>query len=594
MENGDKVYPKIDDDFIDYGKRGSLINTPEFGNVNLDRRRSSALEAKGYPTGVPKDNEVDDTILKKKQSVKRIFGYPVSIPFIIANEFCERFSYYGMRTILTIYLTEKLMLKDSVATDYYHEFVALCYATPLFGALIADVFIGKFRTILILSCVYCFGNAVMALTAIGKWSIFRSDELIDPFSGTVDYIPAVWGPLLGLHLIALGTGGIKPCVSSFGGDQFMASETGRLQRYFSMFYFSINAGSTIATVLTPELRGTSCFGESTCFFIAFLVPAIFMVLAVIAFVVASPWYVKVPPLGNPIVEVIQVGVAASKKLLYGMTVPSPTAIYGKSKVEETKQLMRVLAIFIPFPLFWALFEQQGSRWVVQAKRMNGALGKFTIQPDQMQVFNPILILILIPFFETVVYPLMKKVGLPTTAIFRMVFGMILVSLSFVICGFVQLSMEMRVKDYNELHNTSYILSEFPKSEQLHILTTLPQIFMITSGEILCSITGLEFAYAYAPPSMKSVCQSFFLLTNALGNVVVIIFQKATDRDVVLYFMWAGIEVAAALLMYVISRYVQQPLEDYRNKNIAGAAAADAPTLAELEDKERKGSQPYAE
>ena len=64
----------------------------------------------------------------------------------------------------------------------------------------------------------------MALTAIGKWKIFQSDELIDPFTGAVEYIPAVWGPLLGLHLIALGTGGIKPCVSSFGGDQFMASE----------------------------------------------------------------------------------------------------------------------------------------------------------------------------------------------------------------------------------------------------------------------------------------------------------------------------------------------------------------------------------
>lgn len=166
-------------------------------------------------------------------------------------------------------------------------------------------------------------------------------------------------------------------------------------------------------------------------------------------------------------------------------------------------------------------------------------GSIVIKPDQMQVFNPLLILCLIPVFETVVYPLMKRVGLPTgwvcnirtrfwwrfwsmgmveiiclnlntfiipisfRATFRMVFGLILVSFSFIICGFVELGMEERVAAYNEAHGTAETLDTLPSKYQLHILTTIPQIFAITCGEILCSITGLEFAYAYVSLVNKS-------------------------------------------------------------------------------------------
>jgi len=302
-------------------------------------------------------------------------------------------------------------------------------------------------------------------------------------------------------------------------------------------------------------------------------------LAVIAFVLASKWYVKVPPLGNPIVDVAKVSYAMALR-------KEPERLYGAKKVAETKQLFRVLAVFIPFPFFWALFEQQGSRWIVQAKRMNGKItDSFTIKPDQMQVFNPLLILCLIPVFETVVYPLMKKIGLPTGATFRMVAGMVLVALSFVICGFVELGMEERVAAYNAKELTNYTIDNLPTDKQLHILTTIPQIFVITCGEILCSITGLEFAYAYAPASMKSVCQSFFLLTNAFGNVITIIFTKATKRDLHLYFMWAGIEIGAAILMFLITRRVKGPLEKFKLEN--SKEGAISPGEVQMEEKEKK-------
>ncbi|XP_063674191.1 peptide transporter family 1-like isoform X2 [Bolinopsis microptera] len=540
------------------------------------RRRSSALEAKGFPTITePKNDGGSDTYEKKRERVKRVFGFPISIPFIISNEFCERFSYYGMRTILTIYFTKKLSMSDETATLWFHEFAALCYATPLLGAIIADVFIGKFMTILIMSTVYLIGNAVMAMSAVGKWSVFQNSASYDEASGFYDYVPEFWGPILALHLIALGTGGIKPCVSSFGGDQFKVTEGLQLQRFFSMFYFSINAGSVIATAITPELRGMSCLGEDTCYPLAFGVPAFFMVIATVAFLIASRWYVKIPPLGNPIIDVSKVTWA----MFFGKE--SPVKLYGAKKVEETKQLGRVLAVFVPFPLFWALFDQQSSRWVMQADRMNGKIGSFEIKPDQMQVINPAFVMCLIPFFEIVVYPLMKKIGIPTSPAFRIVVGMFFAAIAFIVCGFVELAMEKRVSSWNIVHPDDIrILSTMDKEHQLHVLTMIPQIFLITCAEILCSITVIEFAYAYAPPSMKSVCQSMMLITSSFGNLVVVIFTKVTKRDLYQYFMWAGIQIFASVLMYLICRRVQAPLDEYKKRTLEG----DAVEMTNTQDK----------
>ncbi|XP_063680153.1 solute carrier family 15 member 1-like isoform X2 [Bolinopsis microptera] len=449
-------------------------------------------------------------------------------------------------------MTEKLLYSNRQATVWYHEFVAISYFTPLLGALVADAFIGKYRTILILSMVYVVGNVVMAVTSVGRWF---PEDITTSQDGSANYQPQLWGPILGLHLIALGTGGIKPCVSSLGGDQFLKSEGTKLQSYFSMFYFSINCGGVLAMFITPELRSSKCMDETTCFPLAFGVPAVFMILAVISFVLASKWYVKIPPLGNPITDYSKViwAMLTRRKMLEDN--------FGIKKVQDTRQLLRVLFVLSPIPFFWALYSQQGSRWIIQAKRMNGKLGNVVIKPDQMQVFNPLLVLSLLPFFEGVVYPLLRKNGLKVRATSRMVAGMVFVALAFVVCGFVELSMEARVATWNEDNvDDKRTLDTLDPEHQLHILATLPQIFLIGCGEVLTVVTGLEFAYAYAPSSTKSVCSSFFLLTHAFGNVITIIFTNVTDRDLYLYFMWAGIELSAAITMFIICWHVQDSLD----------------------------------
>src|SRR6267142_1311726 len=171
-------------------------------------------------------------------SPPKIATMPPGVPYIVGNEAAERFSYYGMRSILTIFMTKYLLDRSGVlapmsgeqAKASYHAFVWAVYFIPFFGAIISDAWLGKYRTILILSIVYCFGHLVLALDSTR------------------------FGLGLGLSLIAIGSGGIKPCVSANVGDQFGATNQHLLTRVFSWFYFSINFGSAFSTMLIPWMR----------------------------------------------------------------------------------------------------------------------------------------------------------------------------------------------------------------------------------------------------------------------------------------------------------------------------------------------------
>jgi len=373
--------------------------------------------------------------------------YPKSIWFIVGNEFCERFSYYGMKAILTLYISEKLHYSEDSATGIYHAWSALCYFMPIFGAIIADSWLGKFKTIWIISIIYVLGH------------LFKTLAAIPPLG-----LPPAEFSFIGLALIAVGTGGIKPCVSAFGGDQFKLPEQERqLQTFFSVFYFSINAGSLISTALTPILRqDVKCFGDDSCFSLAFGVPAVLMAIATVILVVGKPFYNIKPPQGNIITSVVGAifhGIKGKLSNLRGGEKKEHWLDYAKGKysedlVDDTKSLLRVLKIFLPIPVFWALFDQTGSRWTFQAVRTTGQLGTFLIKPDQMQVFNPLMILILIPLFDRFIYPQFAKIGLLKDPIQRIIIGGCLTGVAFFVSGFLELSLEPTygvVPKYHESH-----------------------------------------------------------------------------------------------------------------------------------------------
>ncbi|XP_048049481.1 solute carrier family 15 member 2 isoform X1 [Megalobrama amblycephala] len=373
-----------------------------------------------------KEKDVDAENHGKGQRSPKLCGtnYPISIAFIVVNEFCERFSYYGMKAVLTLYFINYLGWDKDLSTAVYHAFSSLCYFTPLLGALIADSWLGKFRTIIYLSIVYVIGHVVKSVGAIP-----------DVGDSTLHIVLSV----VGLVLIAFGTGGIKPCVAAFGGDQFDEENIDERRKFFSIFYMSINAGSVLSTIVTPILRGdVQCFGGD-CYALAFGVPAALMVIALVVFIAGSGLYKKSPPEGNVLARVCKcIGFAIRNRWRNSKNSPKRShwldwaeEKYPKRLIQEIKMVFRVLVLYIPLPMFWALFDQQGSRWTLQATRMNMNFGGgFILKPDQMQMLNALLILVFIPIFDMGIYPLVGLCRIKLTPLKKMASGMILAALAF--------------------------------------------------------------------------------------------------------------------------------------------------------------------
>eukprot|EP00039_Didymoeca_costata_P012965 m.190013 g.190013 ORF g.190013 m.190013 type:complete len:726 (+) comp15635_c0_seq3:18-2195(+) len=390
-------------------------------------------------TGMLDDGLGEDLLGKAVKRNTGLSAYPTSIWFIIVCEFCERFSYYGLRAVLVLYCVTYLNWDNDQATVMYHAFIMLCYLTPVLGATLGDSKFGKFKTILILSSVYCAGTMVVAGTAI---------------PGVTGDPPQAWGVIIGLLLIAIGTGGIKPCVAAFGGDQIAENESYLIEGYFSMFYMSINCGSLLSSLITPKLRAdVNCFGRFDCFPLAFGLPGILMFIAVAIFFLGKRHYKHRQATRNALADYARALYAGLKQKMTSCRGGLQAAhrhwlepaekIVGGQFVNDIKIANNVMYLFLPLPMFWALFDQSGSRWTLQATMMRtfdmGALGTFP--PDMMQSLNAGLIVLLIPVFQRIIYPIFRRLGIPGKPLNRMALGMCLCGFSFIVAALLQLQID---------------------------------------------------------------------------------------------------------------------------------------------------------
>uniref|UniRef100_A0AAY5KHB3 Solute carrier family 15 member 2 n=1 Tax=Esox lucius TaxID=8010 RepID=A0AAY5KHB3_ESOLU len=502
--------------------------------------------------GKRKEHELDIHENGKSKSPKLCgTNYPVSISFIVVNEFCERFSYYGMKAVLTLYFINYLHWDQNLSTAVYHAFSSLCYFTPVLGALIADSWLGKFRTIIYLSVVYVLGHIIKSVGAI-------------PSVGNSTVHIAL--SMLGLVLIAFGTGGIKPCVAAFGGDQFDEEHTIERRKFFSIFYMSINAGSVLSTVITPILRGdVKCFGGD-CYALAFGVPAILMVIALVVFISGSGMYKKSPPEGNVLSDVCKcIGLAIknrwrssefdSKKKHW---LDWAEEKYPRRLIHEIKMVLRVLVLYIPLPMFWALFDQQ-------------VMTKHTRYPMGLML-NALLILLFVPIFDVVVYPLIglsqtvsadnfhhaltKSCTHPISHRYTKVRCSSGSQVSFINLGLLDFgaSTLYGIPGGTEPTLHYYIMVDVV-ANNIHITWQIPQYILITAGEVMFSITGLEFSYSQAPANMKSVLQAGWLLTVAFGNVIVLIVAEGAGLNQWMEFLlFAGLLVAVCIIFSIMAYF----------------------------------------
>ncbi|MFB2802731.1 POT family MFS transporter [Shewanella seohaensis] len=498
--------------------------------------------------------------------------WPRQIPYIIASEACERFSFYGMRNILTPFLMTALLLsipedlRGAVAKDVFHSFVIGVYFFPLLGGWIADRFFGKYNTILWLSLLYCVGHAFLAI-----------------------FEHSVQGFYTGLFLIALGSGGIKPLVSSFMGDQFDQSNKSLAQKAFDMFYFTINFGSFFASLSMPLLLKN--FGAA----VAFGIPGVLMFIATVFFWLGRKRYVHMPPEPKdshgflPVIRSalltkvegkaniglvlaliggvsaayalvniptlgIVAGLCSAMVLLMGfvglgasLQLERARGIHPDAAVDGVRSVLRILVLFALVTPFWSLFDQKASTWILQA---NDMVKPSWFEPAMMQALNPLLVMLLIPFNNFVLYPAIERMGVKLTALRKMGAGIAITGLSWIVVGTIQLMMD--------------------GGSALSIFWQILPYALLTFGEVLVSATGLEFAYSQAPKAMKGTIMSFWTLSVTVGNLWVLLANVSVKSPAVTeqivqtgmsvtafqMFFFAGFAILAAVIFALYARSYQ--------------------------------------
>lgn len=420
---------------------------------------------------------------------------PPGVWHLVANEGAERFSYYGMRAILVVFMTGMILspqgefdpMGEAEAKAYFHIFASAVYFFPFVGALLADVWLGKYRTIIWLSFVYCGGHLALALDHTRM------------------------GLLIGLTLIAVGSGGIKPCVSANLGDQFGSSNRHLLPKAFSWFYFAINVGAFCSMMLTPTLLER--YGAS----VAFGVPGILMFVATLIFWMGRHQYTHIPPDTSGVMQELK----------------SPAA---------WRAILKLSGIYLFVAFFWSLFDQTSSAWVLQAQHMDRHWLGIEWLPSQIQAINPILILLFIPLFVYVIYPLLSRC-IALTALRKMSIGFFVTVVAFLI--------------------SAYIEQLIVQGKTPPIAWQLLAFVVMTAAEVMVSITCLEFSYTQAPLKLKSLVMGLFLLSVSVGNgftAFVNYWIQNADGSVALtgpeyYWFFAGVMfLVACLFLFVVGRY----------------------------------------
>jgi len=420
---------------------------------------------------------------------------PPGIPYIVGNEAAERFNFYGMRAILVVFMTRYLVnrsgqlapMSENDASATYHWFLFANYFFPTLGAIVADAWWGKYKTIFWISLVYCAGSVVLA----------------------VDHTRL--GLLLGLTLIAIGSGGIKPCVSSNVGDQFGSDNQHLLSKAFGWFYFSVNFGSFFSILLVPWLLEK--YGPLP----AFGVPAVLMLLATVVFWLGRYKFTHIPPGGR-------------------------SWLRQTFNREGLTTLGRIATIFVFVAVFWSLWDQSGGEWVLQAEKMDLHFLGINWLSSQIQAVNAIMILAFIPLFQYVVYPVVDRF-VSFTPLRKIGSGLVMIGLSFLVSAWIEKQIAAGLKP--------------------SIGWQLPAYALLSAGEVLTSITALEFAYTQAPRHLKAMVQALYLLSISAGNAftaLVHMFIERKDGTVMLegaayYNFFAALSIGCiAIYVFVAKAY----------------------------------------
>jgi len=451
-------------------------------------------------------------------------SHPKGLWVLFGTEMWERFNFYGMRALLTLFIVNSLMISEEKSSLIYGGFLGLCYLTPMLGGFLSDRFLGNRNSILI-------GGTLMA---IGQLLLFTSAST---FSTDLEFARLIMYVALGV--IILGNGFFKPNISSMVGSLYPKEEKSKLDTAFTIFYMGINIGAFLGQFIAPMLGDvTDAAGNRNVFAFkwGFLAASIAMIIGTVTFYLLKNKYVVTPdgkaigglPSKNTsddydegesqkatfsntalllaVLALVVLGLlfhfVLDQNVIYSIIYSSGITLAGLilsdttlTKVEKDRILViYIVSFFIIF--FWAAFEQAGSSltFIANNQTDRNILG-WNMPPSMVQIFNGIFVVMLaIPF--SIMWDKLRAKGREPISPMKQSFGLALIALSYVIIAF-------NVKDLGN----SGLLSVY-----WLILLYLIQ----TLGELSLSPIGLSLVGKLAPKRFASLLFGVFFLSNASG------------------------------------------------------------------------------
>lgn len=484
---------------------------------------------------------------------------PKSAFLVAIVELCERFTYYGASGIFQNYISRPrdgsegrgaLGMGHQGATGLSTFFQFWCYVTPILGAIIADQYLGKYNTIVIFCCVYIVGLIILTCTSI---------------PAALDHGAGLGGFIVSIIVIGLGTGGIKSNVAPLIADQYKRRQmvighddkTGEkviidpaitIQRIYMIFYWCINAGS-LSLLATPYME------RDVDFWSAYLLCLCVFFVGLLVLVLGRKVYVVRPPQGSIITDAFRVIWMMIKNRKMDAAKPSYQAGMGKTKVlnwddhfvDEVKRALIACQVFAFYPIYWVVYGNFSNNFVTQAGQMRG----HGIPNDLMQNFDPIAIIVFLPIVDQWLMPTLRKHKIPFPPINRIVAGFWIASFAMVYACVIQYYIYQSGPCYaHPLACDADLVDGVHQGNNIHIAAQTGAYMLIGLSEIFASVTGLEYAYTKAPPSMKSFVQSMYLLTNAFGSAI----SEALNPLVVdpkIQWMFAGLAVSSFIAGCII-------------------------------------------
>ncbi|PLN75343.1 POT peptide transporter [Aspergillus taichungensis] len=508
----------------------------------------------------------------------------VDVFLVAVAELAERFTYRSITAPMQNYIQNPredpfrpgaLGMGQTAATGINYFFVCWCYMAPILGAVVADTFLGRFKTIVLAT----------GFAASGVMTLF-----VTSLPASLDRGAGMPGLMIALILVGLGVGGIKSNVAPLIADQYGARPervktlpSGErvvvdpnitVQTIYARYFWVINLGGlSVIPVSWLELKVD--------FWAAFMLPLCFWVLAMVALIAGRTRYVVRPPQGSAITTAIRVlwislrnGGKLDAARPYALKESETPVPWDDVFVDELKRALVACRVFLMFPIFWLCNGQATSNLVSQAMSMN----THGIPNDMMGFCNPATILIAVPLFETVIFPTLRRFNIRFKPISRMTTGFFIKACAIAYAAVLQertYDQSLRIQPTNRLGPVIYKASpcqrspeiegcgETRRGEKISIFLQVPVYSMIGLSEFFAVLSGMEYAYTKAPQSMRSIVSALFLLMSAIGaGLGITLSPVSVDPTVLIEFIsLSAVMFVTAIAFFLCFRRYNRAEED---------------------------------